>query len=553
MTGAVSCGHRLESEAGLAVLAAGGNAVDAVVAAAFAGFVVEPASCGLGGYGHLAVYLAGSRRFVSVDHYVRAPASARPDMFAPNASDEPTYYGWPAVSDRRNETGALAVAVPGAVAGLCLAQERFGRLALAELLAPAIDLADAGTPVRWDLALAISGRLSEIRKQPGAAALLLRDGLPPTLGEDGGAASGARLDTSALAATLREIACSGAHGFYDGWVAEAIVRAVAEGGGILDSTDLARYEPHVDVEQGASYRGWRYATAGDPVGYETLNILDSFALGDFGADSWEYRHLMAEALGHAFADNMQHYSDPLAGPSPAAALASRDFAAMRAAAIDLGQAAPRPIVAADPWPFADQVANAASQPSTAGVGGTSHMVAADGSGNLASLITSVTAPLGSLVLVAEAGFFLNNGMRNFDPRPGRANSIAPGKRPIFAVPALVAERDGQGAFAAAGAGGYRIASAVTQAFVNHVDFGLTVEEAVDHPRLHCQGEATFVDARIAPEITEKLRRLGHVVVELERAPAPLNFARVGAIARAPDGELRAAGDPPWQTSSEGRR
>jgi gamma-glutamyltranspeptidase / glutathione hydrolase len=177
------------------------------------------------------------------------------------------------------------------------------------------------------------------------------------------------------------------------------------------------------------------------------------------------------------------------------------------------------------------------------------MVAADRDGNVASLITSVTSPFGSLVYVPEGGFFLNSGMRNFDPRPARTNSIAPGKRPIFAVPAIAAEKDGVGVFAAAGAGGYRIASAVLHAFVNHFDFGMPVQEAVSRPRVHCQGEETFVDARIPQDVRERMRDLGHLVVEQVEVPAPDNFARVSAVARDPaTGELSAGSSPSWSTA-----
>jgi gamma-glutamyltranspeptidase / glutathione hydrolase len=551
--GVVSCGHLREAEAGVRMLEAGGNAIDAVVAAAFTGFVVEPASCGLGGFGHLAVYLAETRQLISVDHYVEAPAAARPDMFAADPRQPTTYYGWPAVPGRRNEWGGIAVAVPGAVAGLCAAHESWGSLPLAEVLEPAIEAAEADVPVGWDLVLAIVARLEQIEALPDAAALLLRHGRPPQLREDGGATAPPELlDTSQLARTLHEIAGRGAAGFYEGWVASAIEHAVATAGGILTVDDLVAYRPRVKVEAGAWYRGVRYSTAADPVGYETLNILSSFDLATYGPESSEYRHLTAEAMGHAFADNMHYYSDPDFGPNPVSGLLSPEFAAKRATGIRLDRAAPRPIAAADPWPFAAGSGDRAGDmpPSAAGLAGTSHMVAADGAGNLAALITALTSPFGSLVLVPEGGFFLNNSMRNFDPRPERANSIAPGKRPIFAVPAIAAERDGEAIFAAAGAGGYRIASAVLHAFLNHLDFEMPVQQAVDQPRVHCQGEETFVDSRIPYDVRERLRELGHLLVVQDATPAPLNFARVGAVARDPQtASLSVGGNPSWNTAS----
>jgi gamma-glutamyltranspeptidase/glutathione hydrolase len=556
MSGVVSCGHVEEADAGARMLEEGGNAVDAVVAAAFTGFVVEPANCGVGGYGHLALFLAETRQLVSVDHYVRAPAAARPDMFEIDPSEPATYYGWPPVMDRRNEWGSISVAVPGAVAGLCAAHERFGRLPLPQLIEPAIEAAEAGVAVTWDIVLAVVRRLSEIEALPNAAGMLLRDGRPPALSEDGGVRPAEqRIDTSQLADTLREIARRGAAGFYRGWVAQSIEREVRAGGGVLTTEDLAEYEPKIVVEPGASYRGTRYSTATDAVGYEALNILSCFDLRALGPESAEYRHLMAEAIGHAFVDSMRHYADPEFGPSPVNGLASPEFAASRAAGIRLDKAAPRPIQPGDPWQFEPQATAAAAiatGQSAAGVSGTSHMVAADSEGNVAALITSVTSPFGSLVLVPEGGFFLNNAMRNFDPRPDRANSIAPGKRPIFAVPAIAAERDGRAVFGAAGSGGYRITSGVLHAFVNHVDHEMGVQEAVDHPRVHCQGEETYVDSRIPPAVQARLRELGHVVVPQDETPAPINFSRVSAVARdTATGELSAGSSPSWNTAAAG--
>jgi gamma-glutamyltranspeptidase / glutathione hydrolase len=555
--GVVSCGRIQEAEAGVRMLEEGGNAVDAVVAAAFTGHVVEPVSCGLGGYGHMALFLADTRQLVSVDHYVRAPTAARPDMFEIDPSQPTTYYGWPRSVHGQNEWGATSVAVPGAVSGLCAAHERWGRLPLAQVIEPAIEAAEAGVRVTWDVILNIVGRLPEIEALPNAAALLLRDGRPPKLVDDGGHpfAPDERIDTSRLATTLREIARHGAAGFYSGWVAEAIEREIKAGGGILTTDDLASYRPKITVEPGAWYRGIRYSTASDPVTYEALNILGCFDLGAWGPESSEYRHVMAEAMGHAFADNMHHFADPDFAPSPVNGLASPEFAASRAAGIRLDRAARRPIAPGDPWPYEQEPLVpeiVATRPSASGLTGTSQMVATDAEGNVVALITSLTSGFGSLVLVPEGGFFLNNSMRNFDPRPDRANSIAPGKMPIFAAPAIAAERDGVGVFGACGSGGYRVTSGVLHALVNHVDFGMRIQQAVDSPRVHCQGEDTFVDSRIPLAVQERLAELGHDVVQQDETPAPINFSRVSAVARDPaTGELSAGSNPPWNTGAAG--
>src|SRR5579862_6746927 len=206
--GIVTGGHETEAAAGIAMIQSGGNAIDALVAAAFAGFVVEPASCGLGGYGRLAVWLGRDKRFVTFDHYVRAPGAARPDMFEIDRSKPMKYYGFPYTVGMRAEEGPLAPAVPGAVAGLCDAHAMFGRLKLAQVLEPAIAAAEAGVPVTWSLQLAIIDRLAKIRTLPEIAGWLLRDGLPPDTDD--------RLDGVDLARTLRRIAAEGKRGFYEG-------------------------------------------------------------------------------------------------------------------------------------------------------------------------------------------------------------------------------------------------------------------------------------------------------------------------------------------------
>ena len=551
--GVVSAGNRTAAEAGVRMLADGGNAVDAVVAAAFTGFAVEPGNSGIGGYGHLALFAASSREFVTIDHYVRAPRLARSDMFEPEAPKPWMYYGWPRVAGQRNEWGHLAPAVPGAVAGLCAAHERHGRLPLAQALEPAIEAAEAGVPVTWNAVLAIAARAEAIRSMPAAAALLLPGGVPPRAPDP--SRSGDRLDLSELASTLRRIAREGAAGFYTGPVAEAIERECRAHGGVLTAEDLAAYQPKILREQPASYRGRSYVTGNDQVGYEALNILDHFDLAARGPDSVEFRHLAAEALGHAYADNMTHYGDPDVVRSPVNGLASRAFAAERAAGIRLTEAVPRPIAAGDPWPYeetVDEPVARAALRSHGGVHGTSQVAAADREGNMAVLITSLSNAFGSLVLVPGTGIFLNDGMQNFDPRPGRANSIAPGKMPIFAAPALVATSDREATFAAGGSGGYRITTGVLHTLIHAVDFGLELQAAVDAPRVHCQGSETFVDARIPVEVAGRLADLGHKVVVQEEVPGTWYFGRVSAVLREPEsGLLHAAGGPAWHTAAAG--
>ncbi|MDX6569773.1 MAG: gamma-glutamyltranspeptidase / glutathione hydrolase [Gaiellales bacterium] len=543
--GVVSAGHPDEADAGVRALSEGGNAMDAVVASAFVGFVVEPASCGPGGYGHLAAFMPAGGGFVTVDHGPRVPAGARPDMFEIEQGGTPLYYGWPATVGRRNEFGHSAVAVPGAVAGLCAAHERWGRLPLAQLLEPAIEAAERGLDVSWNLVLFLNERLAEIRQLPRTAELLLRDGDLPRPPGWGGVRD--RIDLSELAGTLRLIAREGAAGIYDGAIARAIEHEVCGHGGILTAADLRAYEPRILTEQPGRYRGHDYVTAFDQLGYEALNILEHFDLAGLGADSLGFRHLTAEALAAAFTDNGAWFGDPDVVESPVRGLSSREFGAFRAAGISLERALPRPVAAADPRPFEGGPA-----PARLPYRGTTQMAAADADGNVVSLITSLTHSFGSLVLVPGTGILLNNSMVNYDPRPGRPNSIAPGKLPIFAAPALVAARDGEAVFGSCGSGGYRILSGVLHSALNAFDHGMHVQAAIDAPRVHCQGGRTLVDARIPVDVIQGLRDLGHEVDIVSDDPGVTQFGRISAVSRDPQsGLLRAGSGPAWWTASAG--
>ena len=238
--------------------------------------------------------------------------------------------------------------------------------------------------------------------------------------------------------------------------------------------------------------------------------------------------------------------------TPLLGLASREFAEQRAASIRRNRAAPRPVRPADPWPFDPGAPAAWSGYSTGRSPGTTQMAAADAEGNLAALITTVGHDFGSLVYVPEAGIFLNSSMVNFDPRPGRSNSIVPGAMPFFAVPSIVATCEDGSGFAACGSGGYRILSGVLHALANVIDFKMPVAQAVSAPRVHCQGGETFVDHRIPREVRQRLTELGHEVVVQHAVPGLEPFARVSAVTIHRDGRqvaLEAASDPAWSTAA----
>ena len=246
---AAAAAHPAVVAAGLEVLGAGGNAVDAAVAAAFTAFVVEPVSAGLGGYGRLSAYDAATGRFRTVNHGPRAPLAATPDMFTPGELTGDDF--WPDVEGRANEVGARAVAVPGAVTGLAQAHAQGGRLRFADLLEPAIAEAERGIEVTWRIILPVARHLAAIRRLPAAASYLLDGGDPP----EPTAVTGRRLDGSALAQTLRRIQSGGPGAFTTGEVAAAIARQVQAQGGLLTAADLAGYRPKTLAEEPATEAG----------------------------------------------------------------------------------------------------------------------------------------------------------------------------------------------------------------------------------------------------------------------------------------------------------
>jgi gamma-glutamyltranspeptidase/glutathione hydrolase len=554
--GVVAAGHPAEVDAGLAMLEAGGNAIDALVAAAFVAYVVEPAMAGLGGYGRLSAFRADSGALVSVDHYLRAPAAARPDMFEIDPDKGLKYYETPYTKGLKAERGPLSACVPGAVAGLYWSQRRLGRLPWARVLEPAIAAARAGLEVSWSLFLHLAQTEEAIRTDAATAAILLPAGrLPRPSGQIDPAE---RLDLSDLAATLEIIAERGAAGFYEGRIAAAIGEAFRARGGILRAEDLAAYRPRVVIERPQSYRGLAYVTCLDPVGYEALNILDRFDLAALGPESLAFRHVMAEAMAAAFVDNIAYYGDPDHGfAAVSAALGSPALGARRAAMIDLRRALARPVAAVVPEMLGQCVldpavlgAHVALDPWPPRLSGTTQVAAADGEGNMAALITSVGSSFGSFVTAPGTGITFNNGMGNFDPRPGRPNSIAPGKMPIFAVPNLLALEDGKAVFAAAGSGGYRITTAILHALTYWRDFAMSLPASIAAPRVHCQGKETYVDGRIDAHVRQGLAALGHRVVVQQDDPGLNAFGRVSTVARR-GGRLQAASGPPWLAGAGG--
>ncbi len=530
--GMVTSMHHLASQAGLEMLKLGGNAVDAAVATAFAASVVEPFMSGIGGVACLVFYRASDGATMVVDGSGIAPASAREDMFElADATHKAGLYGWRATKGDAQNLGHRAVAVPGMPAALLMALEQYGTLSRAQVLEPAIRLAEEGFDIDLYIASFIAFRSPDLQRFPESARTFYKpNGAPykPAMGTD----VAERFRQPDLARTLRLLAEQGAAAFYQGEIADRIVREMERQGGILSREDLAAYQPLL-LQPGlvSSYRGLQLVgpqAAGCPTLFEALNILENLDVDGAGFGSAAFYHLVAEASRRAFLDRFTYLADPSRVEVPWEGLLSKGYARQLASGIDPNRATPD-AQPGDPWPFQPGPRSAPYRGSVAGQETTTHMTAIDRDRNMVTLTSTLLSDFGSKVTVPDTGILLNNGMAWFNPEPGSANSIAPGKRCLWAVTPTLALKDGRPFMALGSAGGRRLITSVLQALLGVVHFNLGVQQALNYPRVHSEGPATFVDSLIAPDTLERLRKMGHQLDVREENLAASGFGRPNGI------------------------
>ncbi|MGW5157929.1 gamma-glutamyltransferase [Nonomuraea wenchangensis] len=546
------------AEAGAAMLRAGGSAVDAAVATAFATGVVEPFMSGVGGGAWLVIREPGAPTATTVSGPIRAPALATPGMFPLVPSAPGTgLYGWPAVRDDANIVGPLSVGVPGAVAALCHAHARFGRLPLAQVLAPAIELAEDGHETNWFASAAICADARTLRRFRSSAELFLPDGLPlrgPSLGP------GDRLVQPRLAQVLREIAAGGPDAFYRGRAARAIATTLAAAGGLLREPDFAGYQAEerqvTPIEIGTVVAGATGAggagVGGAGAGALGADALGADALGAGGLGAGGLRLFgpvatgmitVAEALQLAAAARRR-------GLPPGPALWARVLShAMddRLREVTTDESAPWTRLATagyaaevvDGW-LAGRAPGPSENAGPPKAGCTSHMSAVDADGMTVALTQTVLDLFGSRIVEPGTGILLNDGMMYFDPRPGHVTSVAPGAAGLSAVSPLILEGPG-GAEATLGAsGGRRIISAIAQIAARWHD-GAGIQDAISAPRLHAEGRRIWLDRREAAAAGE-LAAAGFDVQIVAEEPTTWHFARPNGIARRSGGEWAAGVD-----------
>lgn len=491
------------SEVGVATLKAGGNAVDAAVAAAFALGVTEPNASGLGGEGMMVVYLAKTDETVAIDYRSVAPKAASPSL-------------WP---DRFPGSGWQAVAIPGTVAGLTLALERYGTMSLAQVLEPAIELAEKGFPVSEALAGIIADNFKAIQADPELASIYLKDGFPPLAGDI--------LTNPKLAATYRILAEKGSDAFYRGPIADAIVKASTTGKGIITAADLADYKALERIPAEGSYRGYRIVSAPAPVAgptvIETLQILNNYELGPEFL-STRTVHLVSEALKRAYADFSQYIGDPAYFDVPERGLVSQAYADARAADIPLDKMGPRP-KAGNPAAYepqnstflrpagltvADGVPAAATLPHESP--STTHLSALDKDGNLVALTQTVSSFFGAKVAVPGTGIIMNNEMQNWSRPESSPNKLEGGKRVRTTIaPTLIFTPDGKPWVSLGTPGAGRIASTVVEMIVNLVDYRASIQEAIEAPRFYARDSEknVAVESRFPANLQDALKAMGY--------------------------------------------
>ncbi|KON30092.1 gamma-glutamyltransferase [miscellaneous Crenarchaeota group-15 archaeon DG-45] len=516
--GVVAANHPLASAAGVEAIARGGNAFDGAVAALFALTVVEPMMVGIFGAGFFVLRVAETGNIETVDNYATAPKAATEDMYVPLDRRQPGQYLFEAVG-RKNTVGHLSVATPGALKAWEHVVEEHGALGLAEVMEPAIRFARGGFRASPYLVHCIESARSDLELFPETAAVFLPGGSPPTPGDI--------IVMPEYAETLEKIARGGSDVLYRGELARAVVDDMEGNGGILALDDLAEYELIMRRPIRGKYRGSYEVYSVSPVSsggahiVQMLNILERFDVASLGFGSPGHLHLLAEALKMAFADRQQYMGDPERVLVPVAGLTSKRYAGELAKRLSI-EAAGR-YSPGEPMLF------------EGGGEHTTHVSAMDSDGNMVAATQTIHQLFGSKVTTPGTGMLLNDCMCLFDPRPGRANSVAGGKRMLSSMSPTVVLRDGDPFMCLGTPGGTRIFASVCQAIVNVVDFGMTIQQAVEAPRIWTMGipgtdgEKLHVEPGFPEETLDGLRARGHEVVEMPRIAGGMNGILVDPV------------------------
>src|SRR6266702_3840964 len=523
--GMVVAQEKLAAQIGAEFLRQGGNAVDAAVATGFAMAVSYPRAGNIGGGGFMVIHSAGRGQDVAIDYRETAPSAMTRDIFL--GSD-----GKPDPAKSRDS--GLGIGVPGTVAGLALALEKYGsgNFTLAQIIKPAIELARNGFVVTDDMADTLPDMYGRMARWPNSAKAFSRaDGAPLHDGD--------QLIHAELAATLAVIAEQGPRGFYQGPVAEKLAKAVSDAGGIMTADDLKSYQAVIRAPVRGNYRGYDIVSmplpsSGGTVLLETLNILEGFPMSEMKQGTAPSLHVVIEAMKRAYADRARYLGDPAFVNAPTQTLLARDYAARQRASIDPARATP----AADVVQIVPQREGS----------NTTHYSVVDSRGNAVSNTYTLNFPYGVGLVAEGTGVLLNNELDDFTAAPGASNAFGlvgfeanlpgPGKRPLSSMSPTIVLKDGKPVLVTGSPGGSRIISAVLQVIVDVLDYRMDVAAAVAAPRVHHQWlpDEVRVERGFPDDTLAALRAKGHRVVE------PLSLTSTNSIAVTEKG-LLGAPDP----------
>jgi gamma-glutamyltranspeptidase/glutathione hydrolase len=496
--GMVVSNHPLASSAGAEMLAAGGNAIDAAIATLFALTVVEPMMVGIIGGGMAHIRLAdGSHRFI--DGQSSVPLSVRPDTYTSKPGSAHDVFD--TVGDE-NLTGPKAVATPGSLKAWCETLRRFGTMDLAEIMQPAIKHAARGYAATPYLCDCIGDSAVDMRKDKAISAIYLPKGAPLKPGE--------RVVQSEYAETLKYISQHGEAALYQGPLGDILVDYMKAHGGFITSEDLTSYKTVEREPIRADYRGWQIMGPPPPAASgvhiaEMLNILEGYDIAGLGFGSAQTIHYLAEVLKIAFADRAAASGDPDFVKVPVERLTSKAYAEERRRAIEPGRA--------QAWGAGVAQLEGAH---------TTHMTAADAFGNVVATTQTINNLFGAKIMIPGLGAVPNNYMNLYDPRPGHALSLAPGKRVTTSMSPMMALRAGKLVYALGLPGGKRIFPSAMQALINLIDHGMSLQEAVEAPRVWTEGNALEVESAVPKSVRAKLAAMGHKVQAVPTVAGGMN-------------------------------
>ncbi|MDP6419822.1 MAG: gamma-glutamyltransferase family protein [SAR202 cluster bacterium] len=541
--GAVTAMQPPSAEAGMAMLKAGGNAVDAAVAMAFCNIVLEPYMATIAGMGYMLVHMAAEGKTYAIDFNGRAPRNAHPDMYkviGPAPAGGIQLFD---VEDGANRDGPLSVTVPGTCAGLCEAHGRFGSLPLEQVVEPSVALASDGFEANWHLTLYAANNPEMFGKDPYIASMWLPDGRPPRSHPQ----PGEKVVQRELGDLLRKIGKRGAAAMYEGEIADEIGRYMRDSGGVLTAQDLHDYEARVSPPLTVPYLGHEVNIVPTPSGAVTnmqvYRILENLGIANMEQNSVEHLHAFIQAARHAYADRFRYLGDWEHADVPLAGMLSGEYGREVAGLIEKSDRADIGVGSdEEPWayyleravhdPWRHQGGKAGVPVPQAAMDGndedTTHINVVDKDRNAVS--TTHTGFFGSGLNPPGTGVYLTGGMAWFIPMAGYANSLGGWKRPLNNMAPVMVFKEGRPVLCQGAPGARKIMNRGVQVVSNVVAFGMSPQEALVQPTVDASGRETLVDARIPEHVVQGLRDLGHLVKVVEEEPGMTgNFSRPSAI------------------------